>query len=210
MENQHPKADETFRRRFKETRERVGLSQVEVAQAMQEAGFDFHQQTVYKVETGQRRITIGEAVELSRIVRASVEKLLARSDPMTPVHEDADRARHQALLAADNYTVALLRVAVTADALETDPAVNLTDADLARIVASLSRTPARVAAENYDRAGQVWADFGRGEPTPHVKRLLDLLATERAALEAADSSADHWIDYADGQPEPSSRKASNG
>lgn len=61
-------ASETFRDALPTWRDARGITQAELADAMREAGFPFHQQTVLKIEQGTRKITLDEAVEISRIL----------------------------------------------------------------------------------------------------------------------------------------------
>lgn len=71
----HPRgADATFGNAFRTARQRTH-SQEQVAEEMQKRGFDFHQATVYKIETGKRKVTIGEALALAEIVRVPIEVL---------------------------------------------------------------------------------------------------------------------------------------
>lgn len=66
---------------FRIARQRT-LSQEQVAEAMQVRGFDFHQATVYKIENGKRKVTVGEALALSDIVNVPLEVLT--EDPDSP------------------------------------------------------------------------------------------------------------------------------
>ncbi|MEV8169309.1 helix-turn-helix transcriptional regulator [Microbacterium paraoxydans] len=61
--------DKTFGPTLREARERRGLSQAALAEAMQALGFDFQQQTIYKIESGNRRATIGEAAGFARALQ---------------------------------------------------------------------------------------------------------------------------------------------
>ncbi len=61
--------DQTFGATLREARERLGLSQAALAETMQGLGFDFQQQTIYKIESGNRRATIGEAAGFARALQ---------------------------------------------------------------------------------------------------------------------------------------------
>lgn len=71
--------------RLREARETAGLSQSEVARAMQNEGFRWYQQTIAKVELGQRSLKIGEALALAGIIGLDpadvVEDAAAVADP---------------------------------------------------------------------------------------------------------------------------------
>lgn len=61
---------------LKAGREAAGLSQDTVAERMRERGHDvWRQQTVARVETGQRSVRFGEAYDLARIVGSSFDDL---------------------------------------------------------------------------------------------------------------------------------------
>jgi len=68
-------ASETFRDALPTWRDARGVTQAELADAMRKAGFPFHQQTVLKIEQGTRKITLDEAVEISRILDAPLSFL---------------------------------------------------------------------------------------------------------------------------------------
>ncbi|MCK2022772.1 helix-turn-helix transcriptional regulator [Microbacterium sp. kSW2-24] len=61
--------DQTFGATLREAREKLGLSQAALAETMQGLGFDFQQQTIYKIESGNRRATIGEAAGFARALQ---------------------------------------------------------------------------------------------------------------------------------------------
>lgn len=69
--------DETFGETLREARERRGFSQSALADEMQRLGFEFQQQTIYKIESGNRKVTIGEAAAFARaLALPSVTTLL--------------------------------------------------------------------------------------------------------------------------------------
>ncbi|RFA10395.1 hypothetical protein B7R54_15160 [Subtercola boreus] len=70
--------DEAFASMFRVAREAKGLTQDDVARHMSMRNYDFHQQTVYKIENGRRRVTVGEGVELASLVGLPVEALADR------------------------------------------------------------------------------------------------------------------------------------
>lgn len=75
-------SDAAFADWLKQARKNAGLSQDELASAMAERGHDFHQQTVYKIESGNRRVSIGEAISLADSVGAPLS-LFMESDPVS-------------------------------------------------------------------------------------------------------------------------------
>lgn len=67
-----------------ELRERAGVSQNALAKAMQANGFMFHQQTVQRIEAGQRPLRVDELIALSDILGVSVDALLGRAAAQQP------------------------------------------------------------------------------------------------------------------------------
>lgn len=72
-------ADERFAEGIKLARESSGLTQDALAQLMRQRGFKFHQATIYKIESGVRRVTVGEAAALSRALSVSLPFLISGS-----------------------------------------------------------------------------------------------------------------------------------
>jgi transcriptional regulator with XRE-family HTH domain len=68
-------ADERFAVNVRETRERLKLSQGEVARRMAERGFPFYQQTIRRIEEGRRKVSVGEAKALGQILKTPMERL---------------------------------------------------------------------------------------------------------------------------------------
>lgn len=56
-------------------REGLGLSQADLAKVMADLGWKWHPQTVHRVESGQRKVTIGEAEALARLLGITVDAL---------------------------------------------------------------------------------------------------------------------------------------
>jgi transcriptional regulator with XRE-family HTH domain len=73
--------DEIFARRLREARESSGISQDALAQHMTEIGFKFHQTTVNKIERGERKVPVGEAIALADAIGVSLEQMLEPEDP---------------------------------------------------------------------------------------------------------------------------------
>jgi DNA-binding XRE family transcriptional regulator len=75
-------------------RERAGMTQAEVAEAMQDAGYGWiHQQTIDRIEKGQQRPRLGVAVALARIVGAELADLLRPPQVVTAAWQVLDRVR---------------------------------------------------------------------------------------------------------------------
>ena len=67
--------DELFAIQVRETRERLKMSQGELARQMSARGFSYYQQTVRRIEDGQRKVSVGEAKALAQILGTSVDRL---------------------------------------------------------------------------------------------------------------------------------------
>lgn len=61
---------------LKAIREDVGMSQEQVATAMSERGYSWHQATVYKVENGGRQVQLGEADALAKVFDVPLDRMI--------------------------------------------------------------------------------------------------------------------------------------
>jgi transcriptional regulator with XRE-family HTH domain len=73
------RADEAFGAALRGAREASGLSQIQVAESMRERGFDFLQQTIYKIESSRRKVSVGEALALCEVVGVPLDTLVRRN-----------------------------------------------------------------------------------------------------------------------------------
>lgn len=94
-----PDIDQRVATNVRVFRERAGLSQDDLAQRMSERNFGFSQATIWKIETGQRAVRIGEAVALAQALELPGWVDLTR-EPETNRHvaelHAAARATHAA------------------------------------------------------------------------------------------------------------------
>jgi transcriptional regulator with XRE-family HTH domain len=67
--------DELVAWNIRQRRQELGLSQAELAEKMAALGWKYHPQTVHRIESGQRKVTIGEAGALARIFGVTVDAL---------------------------------------------------------------------------------------------------------------------------------------
>jgi transcriptional regulator with XRE-family HTH domain len=75
--------DRWFAANLKAARDRAGLSQEAVAARMREAGFPrFRQQTIARIETGERAVRVGEGLVLARACRSDIGELARPPDAM--------------------------------------------------------------------------------------------------------------------------------
>lgn len=67
--------DERFAVNIREWREFAGMSQSELGRRMAALGWPFHPQTVQRIESGQRKVSVGEAKSLAEILATTVDRL---------------------------------------------------------------------------------------------------------------------------------------
>ena len=79
-----PTASENFARSLRGAREDRGMSQERIAKEMNTRGFKFHQSTVNKIETGERKVNVEEAFELAKVMGIPLT-LLFEPDDQLPV-----------------------------------------------------------------------------------------------------------------------------
>lgn len=102
--------EERFAANLRMTREAIGVSQSTLAEEMAARGWPWRQQTVTRVETGQRMVRLGEAKAVAEILGTSLDKLTQPTGEMRIV-EELSEWTHQARsawLAIKESTVRLL------------------------------------------------------------------------------------------------------
>jgi transcriptional regulator with XRE-family HTH domain len=71
--------DQIFVDRMLQLRKACGWTQTDLAKRMKQAGFPFHQQTVAKIENGERPVRLSESVALAGILGADLALMLGQS-----------------------------------------------------------------------------------------------------------------------------------
>jgi transcriptional regulator with XRE-family HTH domain len=98
-ENQGPPsdfADSIFARRLRAVRNQAGVTQKQLAGRMAARGHKMLQSTVAKIESGERPVSIGEAVQLAEVLGVDLGELITEraSDPVRDrVLQERDEAR---------------------------------------------------------------------------------------------------------------------
>ena len=69
-------ADSIFARRLRAVRKQAGKTQKQLADLMADRGHKMRQSTVAKIESGERPVSIGEAVQLAEVLGASLMDLV--------------------------------------------------------------------------------------------------------------------------------------
>lgn len=99
--------NERFRTNVRATRESRGLSQSQLSDALRNFGYTWPQSTIQRIETGQRRVDVGEAHALADALGVPITTLLSTLSPLDSSHtakvrralqtlDDADTALHHA------------------------------------------------------------------------------------------------------------------
>lgn len=76
MQDPGPTAEATFVRQMKQRRSYLGLSQTDLAERVVALGGNLYQQTIAKIEAGQRAIKLDEADALAAALGATVAEML--------------------------------------------------------------------------------------------------------------------------------------
>jgi transcriptional regulator with XRE-family HTH domain len=79
-------SERRFAENLRTAREDKGVSQVKLAQEMAARGWPWRQQTVTRVESGQRMVRLGEALAVAEILGTSVVRLTASTRETAAVH----------------------------------------------------------------------------------------------------------------------------
>ncbi|MCC8909457.1 helix-turn-helix domain-containing protein [Curtobacterium sp. GD1] len=107
--------DQTFASAVRETRTRLGVSQDRLAAEVTKRGYSFHVTTVGKIERGDRRVTVGEAVALADALDVSLESLVHNKQDLTASFAEHNQARTSFIMEASRYVETMLSVAAAAD-----------------------------------------------------------------------------------------------
>jgi transcriptional regulator with XRE-family HTH domain len=85
--------DAVLARRVRELRVKAGLTQRQLADLMSGAGYRMHQTTIAKIESGERPVVVGEAIQLAGVLGVTLPALL------TEPPSDDERRLHEAQIA---------------------------------------------------------------------------------------------------------------
>ncbi len=76
--------EEMFRRRMEQRRRELGLSQSALADRLREQGLPFHQQTIQRIEAGDRNVRLDEAFVIAESLNAELAWMLEADRDMAP------------------------------------------------------------------------------------------------------------------------------
>lgn len=149
---------------------------------MNARGHDFRQQTVYKVETGNRRVTYGEAVDLAECLELTVNDfaISGRSGSLGALRERVDIVREGLEDAARAYAEILARLAFVADR---EPALSDHEARSVRDAIELE-SPAQVLRldDLADRVKHILREPGQGVQGKFGQLLEQCIRRDENAL----------------------------
>lgn len=83
-------SEQRFAENLRQAREKAGMSQVSLADQMAGRGWPWRQQTVARVENGQRMVRLGEALAIAEILGATMDKLTASTSETSVVDRLTD------------------------------------------------------------------------------------------------------------------------
>lgn len=118
--SENPSVDERFGQAVRARREAMGLKQMEVSQALREAGHAVSPTALAKAESGIRAVKIGEAVALARILSLHLDllSLAVEADDLAGMLARAQAESGSAARAEERAREEAERVAQRAEALE--------------------------------------------------------------------------------------------
>ncbi|GAB3183637.1 hypothetical protein GCM10027060_18930 [Nesterenkonia halophila] len=102
---------DAFRENMKSERESQEISQAELARRMSAVGYNFHQQTVQKIESGTRPVRLDEAADISRELGHDLNDMLSTPETLKQIklHQEMYDAALEAGTALSDAVEALAR-----------------------------------------------------------------------------------------------------
>lgn len=86
-------SDQAIGRRIQQLREKRGLSQADLARRLREAGVNWSQGTLSKVEAGERPVRLVETPAVARVLRTKVYELVYSHLPLQTESDTKQRVR---------------------------------------------------------------------------------------------------------------------
>ncbi|WP_336652373.1 MULTISPECIES: helix-turn-helix domain-containing protein [unclassified Leucobacter] len=174
--------DAKLARRIREVREGIGLSQGDLARRMNERGHQgFQQQTIARIESGNRKVTYGEAVDLATAMNHTAEGLVGVPGEDALVAKGARVGETSEVLAdaAIAYTHALFDFVVTADQIES-PIRDNQQQYLKTVFAR--QTPAMLTLDSGTALSAAMSRARISEPGVYLKQLVEAIERDEDAL----------------------------
>lgn len=148
--------------RLRALREKLQLSQTDIAKQMREDGIRMSQTAMSRIEKGERGLTVGEAQSFARILGTTLEEVLRDDivDDWAADYRTALRALNiahaTAIRALDEYRKhleALRYVEGNAERLKADPS---TDPEVTKKLEAKVLTPLAAAKPLYGQSAEAW------------------------------------------------------
>lgn len=173
--------DEKLADRVREVRESLGLSQSELADRMTARGHNFQQQTVNRIEAGNRKVTYGEAVDLAISMGHTAEGLVGVTGEEALVTKGARLGEASNLLSDSsiNYADALFEFAKTAD--EVPGELRETQQKYFKVVYA-RQTPAMLTLDAGLAVRSAISRANIENPGPYLQQLLAAIDRDEKAL----------------------------
>jgi len=101
-ENPYAPWERNFRQQLQRLRESKGMTQTDVARELRILGLAFHQQTIQRIETGERPVRLNEANLIAKVLGVTVDAMTTGGSPPTQaIRYAVDRLRMGASTTAE-------------------------------------------------------------------------------------------------------------
>lgn len=108
-------ADEVFAHSLRGRREQLGLSQAQMADLLSDFGLNFFATTIYKIEGGKRKVTVAEAVAISKALKVDLLTMLREASPLDMASAAHVRRRSDLVNASVRLAEQMVQMALIAD-----------------------------------------------------------------------------------------------
>lgn len=162
--------EQNFREHMRELREAMGLSQAELARRIRAKGPAFHQQTVARIESGDRPVRLNEAFLVAEELAASLDEMTLQPGweelTLRRLSEEVEDARAALSEAFGAWANARLTLAAVADEGDLPPAV------AHQVEAALQEGPGDLLGLLVKAWGSAISSSPRAGTGSHVTHLL--------------------------------------
>ena len=173
--------DSEFGTTLKSVRRERDLSQDELATRVSALGYPMSQATIGKIERGERRVTVGEAVTLANVLGYTLDGLVGGGGDLVTFYQLFDYTQSLHRRQSQDYLKAMMNVAIAADELGDQ----LRPEDRQWLLKNLPKqTPAMLIEARLHADGRLSRD-GISEPGEYLKVLLEALYRDEDALRDA-------------------------
>lgn len=155
--------EEDFRANMKKARESIGMTQTEMARQLKDIGLPFHQQTIQRVESGERPVRLDEAFAIAELLGLPLHELVRRDEQVVLEVARARMARNAVALreAIEDYERGRARFGETMDLVLADGGDDVEGLRAASLLAfTAERVLARWREQNPDFADEVFSERG--------------------------------------------------